>query len=201
MIGLTQALAAEFGPQGVRVNALLPGGTDTPMAHVMNGTAEALAHVASLHALKRLARPDEMAQAALFLASDASSFMTGSAMLVDGGGDQPDLKCFLQGLAHLADRISPALQRWGALGSRAGQVAVSCLTCWGALGGDSAAGNAWGAAGMRIRPAKWMLAFEKGAGAYPSGADSYPIDSICRFAGKASDTLQSDSRFKRGLDV
>ena len=85
LIGLTQALAAEFGPQGVRVNALLPGGTDTPMAHVMNGTAEALAHVASLHALKRLARPDEMAQAALFLASDASSCMTGSAMLVDGG--------------------------------------------------------------------------------------------------------------------
>lgn len=85
LVGLTQALAAEFGPRGVRVNALLPGGTDTPMARQMNGTAEAIAHVASLHALKRIARPEEIAQAALFLASEASSFMTGAAMLVDGG--------------------------------------------------------------------------------------------------------------------
>ncbi len=85
LIGLTQALAAECGPQGVRVNALLPGGTLTPMAHAMNSTPEALAQVASLHALKRLAQPEELAQAALYLASDASSFMTGTAMLVDGG--------------------------------------------------------------------------------------------------------------------
>lgn len=85
LIGLTQALAAEFGPKAVRVNAILPGGTDTPMAHAMNGTAEALAHVASLHALKRIAKPEELAQAVLYLASDASSFTTGTAMLVDGG--------------------------------------------------------------------------------------------------------------------
>ena len=85
LIGLTQALAAELGPQGVRVNALLPGGTLTPMAHAMNGSPKALAQVASLHALKRLAQPEELAQAALYLASDASSFMTGTAMLVDGG--------------------------------------------------------------------------------------------------------------------
>lgn len=85
LIGLTQALAAEFGPKSVRVNALLPGGTDTPMATQMNGTPEAWAHVASLHALKRIASPEELAQAALFLASDAASFMTGAAMLVDGG--------------------------------------------------------------------------------------------------------------------
>jgi NAD(P)-dependent dehydrogenase (short-subunit alcohol dehydrogenase family) len=85
LVGLTQALAAEFGPMGLRVNALLPGGTDTPMAHQMNGTPEAMAQVASLHALKRLGRPLEIAQAALFLASGESSFMTGAAMLVDGG--------------------------------------------------------------------------------------------------------------------
>ncbi|MFZ6712835.1 SDR family oxidoreductase [Undibacterium sp. TC9W] len=83
--GLTQALATEFGAQGIRVNAILPGGTETPMAHQMNHTPEAMAQVASLHALKRLAQPEEIAQAALFLASDASSFMTGTAMLVDGG--------------------------------------------------------------------------------------------------------------------
>ena len=85
LVGLTQALAAEFGPRGLRVNALLPGGTDTPMAREMNGTPEAMAHVATLHALKRIAQPEEIAQAALFLASDAASFMTGAAMLVDGG--------------------------------------------------------------------------------------------------------------------
>lgn len=85
LVGLVQALATEFGARGVRVNALLPGGTDTPMARQMNSTAEAMHHVAQLHALKRIARPEEIAEAALFLASDASSFMTGTAMLVDGG--------------------------------------------------------------------------------------------------------------------
>ncbi len=85
VVGLVQALAAEFGPQGLRVNALLPGGTDTPMGRAMNSTPEALAAVAQLHALKRLAQPEEMARAALFLVSGQSSFMTGAAMLVDGG--------------------------------------------------------------------------------------------------------------------
>jgi NAD(P)-dependent dehydrogenase (short-subunit alcohol dehydrogenase family) len=84
LVGLTQALAAELGPHGVRVNALLPGGTDTPMGRVAN-TPEILAYVRSLHALKRLAEPEEIAKAALYLASDASSFTTGSALLVDGG--------------------------------------------------------------------------------------------------------------------
>jgi NAD(P)-dependent dehydrogenase (short-subunit alcohol dehydrogenase family) len=85
VIGLMKALAAEYGPQGLRVNALLPGGTDTPMAHAMNSTEAAMAFVRQLHALKRIAEPEEIAQAALFLASNASSFMTGNAMLVDGG--------------------------------------------------------------------------------------------------------------------
>lgn len=85
LIGLGQALAAEYGPQGLRVNTLLPGGTDTPMAQEMNGTPEALAQVARLHALRRIAQPEEIARAALFLASTAASFVTGSALLVDGG--------------------------------------------------------------------------------------------------------------------
>ena len=63
-------------------NALLPGGTDTPMAQEMNGTPEALAQVARLHALRRIAQPEEIARAALFLASTAASFVTGSALLV-----------------------------------------------------------------------------------------------------------------------
>jgi NAD(P)-dependent dehydrogenase (short-subunit alcohol dehydrogenase family) len=85
LIGLTQALAVEFGPRGIRVNAILPGGTDTPMAREMNATPEALAFVESLHALKRMASPDEQARSVLYLASDASRFTTGTALLVDGG--------------------------------------------------------------------------------------------------------------------
>ena len=83
LIGLTQALAAEFGPKGIRVNALLPGGTDTPAATFK--TPEARAFVESLHALKRVAQPDEIARSALFLASGASSFTTGTALFADGG--------------------------------------------------------------------------------------------------------------------
>lgn len=85
LIGLTQVIAAEYGPQGIRANALLPGGTDTPMGRAVSSTPEALAFVQGLHALKRLATPREIAQSALYLASDASSFTTGTALLVDGG--------------------------------------------------------------------------------------------------------------------
>jgi NAD(P)-dependent dehydrogenase (short-subunit alcohol dehydrogenase family) len=85
LVGMTQVIAAEFGAKGVRANALLPGGTDTPMGQAVASTPEARAFVEGLHGLKRLACPEEIARAALFLASDASSFVTGSAMLVDGG--------------------------------------------------------------------------------------------------------------------
>ncbi|MBA4098622.1 MAG: short-chain dehydrogenase [Rhodospirillum sp.] len=85
LIGLTQALAAEFGPRGIRVNAILPGGTDTAAAQAMIGTPEGRAFVEGLHALKRISTPEEIAKSVLYLASDASSFTTGTAMLVDGG--------------------------------------------------------------------------------------------------------------------
>ncbi len=85
LIGLTQALAAEFGPKGIRVNALLPGGTNTPMGRAFANTPDTLAFVEGLHALKRMALPEEIAKSALYLASDASSFTTGSALLADGG--------------------------------------------------------------------------------------------------------------------
>lgn len=85
LIGLMQTLAVEFGPQGIRVNALLPGGTDTTMAEAWIDTPEKRAFVEGMHALKRLAKPAEIARSVLYLASDASSFTTGTAMLVDGG--------------------------------------------------------------------------------------------------------------------
>jgi len=85
IIGLTKVLASEYASKKVRVNALLPGGTDTPMREETAGTPEALEFLENLHAQKRLATSDEMAQSVLYLASDASSFTTGTAMLVDGG--------------------------------------------------------------------------------------------------------------------
>lgn len=85
LIGLTQALAAEFGPQGVRVNAVLPGAVDTDMYRDKNNTPESRSFVTNLHALKRVAKPEELARSVLYLASDDSSFVTGTASLVDGG--------------------------------------------------------------------------------------------------------------------
>ena len=85
LIGLTQALAVELGPSNIRVNALLPGGTDTPMGRTVASSPESLAFVRGLHALQRVATPEEIARSVLYLASDASSFTTGSALLVDGG--------------------------------------------------------------------------------------------------------------------
>jgi NAD(P)-dependent dehydrogenase (short-subunit alcohol dehydrogenase family) len=85
LIGLTQSLAAEYGPRGVRVNALLPGATDTAMFREKNNTPEAQAGTAGLHALKRIGKPHEIARAALYLASEDAAFVTGTAMLVDGG--------------------------------------------------------------------------------------------------------------------
>lgn len=85
LIGLTQALAAEYGPQGVRVNAILPGAVDTDMYRDMNNSAESQAFIANLHALKRVATPEELARSVLYLASDDSAFVTGTASLVDGG--------------------------------------------------------------------------------------------------------------------
>ena len=85
LIGLTMALATEFAAKGIRVNALLPGGTDTPMGRAVANSPEAMSFVRGLHAMKRVASPDEIAKSALYLATDASSFTTGTALLVDGG--------------------------------------------------------------------------------------------------------------------
>ncbi len=85
VIGLVKALAVEFGPEAIRVNANLPGGTDTPAARGFADTEDKQAFVRGMHALKRIATPEEIAQTVLYLASDASTFTTGTALLVDGG--------------------------------------------------------------------------------------------------------------------
>jgi NAD(P)-dependent dehydrogenase (short-subunit alcohol dehydrogenase family) len=88
-LALTRALALEAAPHGVRVNALLPGAIDTPMlrreAETAFDPAQQLQRFAAIHPLNRLGRPSEVAEAALFLASDEASFVTGSALAVEGG--------------------------------------------------------------------------------------------------------------------
>ena len=83
--GMMRCLAAELGPEGIRVNALMPGGTDTPMGDSFIDSPETKAFVESIHSLKRMAQPEEIAKAALFLASPASSFVTGTTLFADGG--------------------------------------------------------------------------------------------------------------------
>ncbi|MBL1419913.1 MAG: SDR family oxidoreductase [Alphaproteobacteria bacterium] len=85
IVGLVKSLAVEYGAQNIRVNALLPGGTDTDMAKAFGDDEQTREFVRNLHALKRIAQPEEIAQAALFLASDAASFVTGTTTMVDGG--------------------------------------------------------------------------------------------------------------------
>ncbi|KZL15426.1 2,5-dichloro-2,5-cyclohexadiene-1,4-diol dehydrogenase [Pseudovibrio axinellae] len=82
LVGLVKSLAADHGADGIRVNALLPGGTKTAMA---GDDPDGHEFIANLHPLKRLATANEIAQAALFMLSDRSSFVTGSAMATDGG--------------------------------------------------------------------------------------------------------------------
>lgn len=79
--GLVKSITADYGHRAIRANALMAGGTDTPAA----GTDEARAWAAGLHPVRRIAQPEEIANAALFLLSDLSSFVVGSALWADGG--------------------------------------------------------------------------------------------------------------------
>ncbi|MGX9523415.1 SDR family oxidoreductase [Alcaligenes nematophilus] len=81
LMGLVKGITADYAAQGIRANALLPGGTDTDIA----GDQSTKDWAAGLHAMKRIAQPEEIASAALFLASSMSSFVTGSALFADGG--------------------------------------------------------------------------------------------------------------------
>ena len=85
IIQMTKAFALECGPDNIRVNALLPGLTDTKFAGALTGNEEVLNSWLKQMPLRRYAQPDEMAGAILFLASPASGFATGSILPVDGG--------------------------------------------------------------------------------------------------------------------
>ena len=83
LLSFTRSMAAAYAPLGIRVNALAPGTTDTDM--VRNTGPESVARMTEVSLLRRLAAPDEMVGPALFLASDAASYMTGQVLVVDGG--------------------------------------------------------------------------------------------------------------------
>ena len=94
LLALTRAMALEFGPDGVRVNAVLPGAVDTKMlraglkrGHVAGDDLEDLVRgLGTKHVMGRVGHPEEIAQAILFLADNRrSSFMTGQGLIVDGG--------------------------------------------------------------------------------------------------------------------
>jgi NAD(P)-dependent dehydrogenase (short-subunit alcohol dehydrogenase family) len=90
VIGLTRSAALEYITRGVRINAICPGTARSRMVDEwMDGSAEAEAEVAALHPIGRIAEPEEIARAALWLASDASSFVVGVALPVDGGYTVP----------------------------------------------------------------------------------------------------------------
>ncbi len=85
--GLTKAAAMEYAKQGIRVNAVAPAAIETDMLDRFTGggNEDALSYMRSLHPVGRLGRAEEIANAVLFLASDAASFITGTSLNVDGG--------------------------------------------------------------------------------------------------------------------
>ncbi|MFK7913565.1 MAG: SDR family NAD(P)-dependent oxidoreductase [Pseudomonadales bacterium] len=85
VVGLTKQYAVSFGGRGVRVNAIAPGYIVTPMTATVREVEGGVAYLESLHPMGRLGRPEEIAAAAAFLASDEASFINGVTLPVDGG--------------------------------------------------------------------------------------------------------------------
>ena len=85
IVQLARAAAAEFGPYGVRVNAIGPGVIETPLTAPIKANTEWYAAYAAKSVFNRWGRPEELVGAAVFLASDAASYVTGSVIFVDGG--------------------------------------------------------------------------------------------------------------------
>jgi NAD(P)-dependent dehydrogenase (short-subunit alcohol dehydrogenase family) len=84
--GVTRALAAEWGPHGVRVNAIRPGVTRSDMSGIIFSDPQVVSKMAAAdYPLRRLGEPEDIANGVLFLASDASSFVTGQIIAIDGG--------------------------------------------------------------------------------------------------------------------
>jgi NAD(P)-dependent dehydrogenase (short-subunit alcohol dehydrogenase family) len=85
IVNMTEGFAKELAPMGIRVNAILPGLTDTKFASALTGNPKILEMMLRMIPLGRVAQPDEIAPAVLFLATPASSYLTGACLPVDGG--------------------------------------------------------------------------------------------------------------------
>jgi len=85
VVMVTKALALEFGPRGISINAIAPGGIQTPGASGPSTSDEMIQAFAARIPMRRMGVPDDIAKVALFLASSASDYMTGSVVVVDGG--------------------------------------------------------------------------------------------------------------------
>ena len=85
VISMTKGFAKELGGAGVRVNAIAPGVVETQFARLLIDTKEIHDRIVEMTPLGRHAQPNEMVGAAIYLASDASSFVTGSVLVADGG--------------------------------------------------------------------------------------------------------------------
>jgi len=86
VLGLTRSAAIDFGPSGIRVNALLPGATDTPMLRAVLGDDSSPSPASKMRIpLRRYSAAEEQAEAAVWLASEKASFITGASLISDGG--------------------------------------------------------------------------------------------------------------------
>ena len=86
VIGMTKAAALDYAAQGIRVNAICPGIIETPMMdRFSGGTPEGRARVIAQEPVGRMGRPEEIASAVLWMCSDPAAFMTGHALVMDGG--------------------------------------------------------------------------------------------------------------------
>lgn len=85
LVGVARNMAVDLASKKIRVNCILPGTTDTPLIRTANVTEESLAEVAKTFPLKRFGTPEDMANGIIYLLSDASSFVTGTELVIDGG--------------------------------------------------------------------------------------------------------------------
>jgi NAD(P)-dependent dehydrogenase (short-subunit alcohol dehydrogenase family) len=91
VLGLTKSAALEYAPLGIRINAIAPGGTETPLLDRITGGSdtEKRRQFIGFHPMGRIGTPEEIAEAVLWLCSDKSSFATGHTLVVDGGWTVP----------------------------------------------------------------------------------------------------------------
>jgi NAD(P)-dependent dehydrogenase (short-subunit alcohol dehydrogenase family) len=85
VVGLTKNTAITYGQRGVRVNCINPGWIETPMTDPIMSMEGVLSQMMTQTPMGRMGKPEEIAKAALFLASDDSSYMTGASLVIDGG--------------------------------------------------------------------------------------------------------------------